>query len=403
MYDAIVVGARCAGSSVSMLLARMGHRVLLVDRATFPSDTISTQFIWPPGVDCLNRWGLLDRLRAADTPPITELGLDLGVFQLKGVPPPCNGSSEMFAPRRTLLDKLLVDGAAEAGVEVAEGFTVDDIAMADGRVAGIRGRRRDGAVIEERAAIVIGADGRHSIVARAAGAESYNVRPVVNCCYYSYWRDVPPHRVTIRARPNRFLVTSPANDGLTIVTAMFPIAEFAAIKGDIDRHFMAAVELVPKLADLLRGAQRVERYYGTGDIENFFRKPYGEGWALAGDAGYHKDPCTAQDITDAFRSAEWLADAVHAGLSGARPFDAAMAEYHRVRDAHFLPMYELTYGLAHFAPPPAEIQALYAALRSNPLETDRFFGTMAGTVPIPEFYAPENVGRIVSRAAAAGD
>ena len=147
---------------------------------------------------------------------------------------------------------------------------------------------------------------------------------------------------------------------------------------------------------------RLKNGYGTGGVENFFRKPYGDGWALVGDAGYNKDQITAQGISDAFRSAEWLADAIHAGLSAARPIEEALAEYQRIRDEHFLPIYELTCGLAQLAPPPPPMQALYAALCNNQAETDRFFGTLAGTVPIPEYYAPENVARIVGRAAASG-
>ena len=385
-----------------MLLARMGHRVLLVDRATFPSDTISTHFIWPPGVACLNRWGLLDRLRASGCPPVYKLGIEPGPFLLVGSPPPSDGIAEMYGPRRTVLDKILIDGAVESGVEVREGFTVSALTSKDGRVTGIRGHGRNSSEVEMSAKIVIGADGRNSFVAKAVEAEEYNVRPVVNCCYYSYWRNVPPHLATIRLLPRRFLVTTPTNDGLTLVIAMFPIAEFETIKTDIDRQFMAAIDLAPELAELLRAGERVGHYFGTGDIPNFFRKPFGDGWALAGDAGYHKDACTAQGISDAFRSSEWLADAIHAGLSGVRQMDEALAEYQRIRDEHFMPMYDLTSGLAEFEPPPPEAQALHQALRGNQAETDRFFGTIAGTVPIPEFFAPENVGRIVSQAKAAG-
>jgi len=118
MYDAIVVGARCAGAPLSMLLARKGYRILLVDRASFPSDTISTQYIWLSGTACLNRWGLLDRLRATNCPPVREIGIDFGPFSLKGTPTPIDGVTEMFCPRRTVLDKLLVDAAAEGGADV---------------------------------------------------------------------------------------------------------------------------------------------------------------------------------------------------------------------------------------------------------------------------------------------
>ncbi len=402
MYDAIVVGARCAGSPLSMLLARKGYRVLLVDRATFPSDTISTQFIWLSGTACLQRWGLLDRLRATNCPPVRELGIDFGPFSLKGMPPPSEGVTEMFGPRRTVLDQLLVEAAGEAGADVEQAFTVTGLLSSNNRVTGIRGHKRNGAEIEETAKIVIGADGRHSMVASTVGAVAYNTKPTITCCYYSFWRDVPPHQIAMRPRPNRLMVTTPTNDGLTLGLVTFPIAEFEAVKQDVDRHFMASIDTVPEISEALRAGERVERYYGSGDIENFFRKPYGDGWALAGDAGYHKDPCTAQGISDAFRSAEWLADAIHAGFSGARPLDEALAEYHRKRDEHLSPVYELTCGLAKLAPPPPEILALYMALIGNQAETNRLLGTFAGTVPIPEFYSPENMGRIMSQAAAAG-
>jgi 2-polyprenyl-6-methoxyphenol hydroxylase-like FAD-dependent oxidoreductase len=175
MYDAIVIGARVAGAPTAMLLARRGWRVLLVDRARFPSDTISTHWIWPPGVACLKRWGLFDRVLASNCPAYRTMGLDLGEFQLAAELPPTDGVAEICAPRRKVLDKLLVDAAAEAGVEVREGFPVTGLLHADGAVCGIRSRR-DGAETSETGRIVIGADGHSSFMARAVRAEAYNVR-----------------------------------------------------------------------------------------------------------------------------------------------------------------------------------------------------------------------------------
>jgi 2-polyprenyl-6-methoxyphenol hydroxylase-like FAD-dependent oxidoreductase len=165
-YDAIVVGARCAGSPTAMLLARKGYRVLVVDKATFPSDTISTHLVHPPGVAALQRWGLLDRLVATGCPPIGVYSFDFGPFTLAGAPGTDEGPLA-YGPRRTVLDKLLVDAASEAGAEVREGFTVDDVVIEAGRVTGIRGHGRGGKTVPERARVVIGADGRHSLVARA--------------------------------------------------------------------------------------------------------------------------------------------------------------------------------------------------------------------------------------------
>jgi flavin-dependent dehydrogenase len=144
MFDVIVVGARCAGSPTAMLLARQGYRVLLVDRATFPSDTVSAHFIWPPGVACLKRWGLLERVLATNSPVIRTIRLDLGEFQLTGEPPAFEGVGEICAPRRTVLDKLLLDAAAEAGAEVRDAFTMTGLLSLVDRVTGVRGRPRGG-------------------------------------------------------------------------------------------------------------------------------------------------------------------------------------------------------------------------------------------------------------------
>jgi len=190
-YDAIVVGARCAGSPTAMLLARKGYKVLVVDRARFPSDTVSTHIVHPPGVSALRRWGLLDRLVATGCPPIDTYALDFGPFTISGAP----GTEEApvaYAPRRTVLDKLLVDAASEAGVEVREGFTVEEVVLEDGRVTGVRGRGRDGGTVTEHAPVVVGADGRHSLVARAVKPEQYHEKPQLLCGYYTYWSGLLP-------------------------------------------------------------------------------------------------------------------------------------------------------------------------------------------------------------------
>jgi 2-polyprenyl-6-methoxyphenol hydroxylase-like FAD-dependent oxidoreductase len=144
--------------------------------------------------------------------------------------------------------------------------------------------------------------------------------------------------------------------------------------------------------------KREERFVGTADVPNFFRQPYGPGWALVGDAGYHKDPVTAQGITDAFRDAEWLVEAIDAGFAGRQPLAEALADYQRRRDAAVLPMYEYTCQLASLEPPPPAMQQLFVALRGNQHETNRHFGTIAGTVPIPEFFSPENIQRVMETA-----
>ena len=132
MYDAIIIGARCAGSPAAMLLARRGFKVLLVDRATFPSDTISTHILWPHGAEILGRWGLLEQLAATGAPPICRwMTFDVGPFALRGTVPDANDGRGGFCPRRTVLDTLLVNAAGESAAEIREGFTVDELLFAD--------------------------------------------------------------------------------------------------------------------------------------------------------------------------------------------------------------------------------------------------------------------------------
>jgi 2-polyprenyl-6-methoxyphenol hydroxylase-like FAD-dependent oxidoreductase len=167
------------------------------------------------------------------------------------------------------------------------------------------------------------------------------------------------------------------------------------LRADIEGNFLKTVDLVPELAERVRNGRREERFVGTADLPNFFRKPYGSGWALVGDAGYHKDPRCGQGITDAFRDAELVAEAIDAGLSGRRSLEEALADYERRRNGAVLPMYELTCQLASLEPPSPEMQQFFGALRGNQDEIDRFWGTIAGTVPIPEFFSPQNIERIV--------
>jgi flavin-dependent dehydrogenase len=385
-YDAIVVGARCAGSPTAMLLARQGHRVLLVDRSTFPSDTTSTLLINPPGVAALQRWDLLDDVVATGCPAIERYTFDFGPFVIAGRPHPADGVSTAYAPRRTVLDKILVDAAADAGVEVREGFTVEEVVIEDGAVVGIRGHGPAGGTVTERARVVIGADGWNSIVARAVGAERYHDKPVLEVAFYTYWSGLPVDGIVTLLRGDRGFAALPTNDGLTLVLVGCPQAQARAFRRDVETNYLAAIELAPEFAAKVRAARR-EGAFAAGGVPNFFRGPYGPGWALVGDAGYTKDPVTAQGITDAFTSAERCAAALEDVFRGRRPYAEAMAEYQRERDRHALPIYEFTTQLATLEPPPPETQAQLAALVDDQGAMDAFVSVMAGTLSPVEFFA----------------
>jgi 2-polyprenyl-6-methoxyphenol hydroxylase-like FAD-dependent oxidoreductase len=396
MYGAIVVGARCAGAPTAMLLARRGYRVLLVDRATFPSDIGRLHFIRPRGVAFLKHWGVLDRVAASGCPPIVRYSVDLGDFPLRGTPSPIDGVSEHYAPRRTVLDAILVDAAVAAGVEFRAAFTVRDLVWDGDRVTGIRGQTRGGPVVTERARIVIGADGMHSLVARGVDAPVYQAHPSLACYYYSYWSGVPVEGIEIAWRDHRIILPFLTNDGLTCICIGWQHRAFQAVRTDPERHFLETLDLVPELAARVRAGRREEPYRGTGDLPNFFRRPAGPGWALVGDAGYHKDPYLAFGISDAFLSADLLAAALDDGFSERQSMEAALAGYEQRRNEAVMALYHLNAQLANLEPPSPEQLRLRAALQGNQDDTDRYLGVTAGTVPMQEFFAPANVQRIIA-------
>jgi 2-polyprenyl-6-methoxyphenol hydroxylase-like FAD-dependent oxidoreductase len=395
IFDAIVVGARCAGSPTAMLLARKGYRVLVVDRATFPSDTNSTHILHPPAIAALARFGLLDRLVATGCPPVDTYAFDFGPITISGSP----GTAPFplaYCPRRIVLDKILVDAAAEAGAEVREGFTVDDVLIEDGRVAGIKGRQKNGASIAERSRVVIGADGWHSAIASAVDPERYNERPRLLAGFYAYWSGLPMHgRYEVYVRPHRGFGALSTNDGLTMLVTGWPVSEFAADKHRLEATYLETIALVPEFAERLRSAKRQSHFSGA-IVPNYFRKPYGPGWALVGDAGYIKDPITAQGISDAFQDAERCATALDQWLAGHRGFDDALGNYERTRDQHALPMYDFTCELAKLEPPSTEMQQLLASIHGKPKAMDAFIQTCAGTMSPAEFFAPGKVSALLA-------
>jgi flavin-dependent dehydrogenase len=395
MYDAVIVGARCAGSPVGLLLARKGYKVLLVDRMTFPSDMeFSNHFVQQAGIAALKRWGLLERLAATNCPPITEDYFDYRVFCLSGPVPGVEGVNTAFAPRRKVLDPLLAAAAVEAGAELRDGFSVQELLWESGQVTGIRGRHKGG-VVTEKARITIGADGMFSTVAKAVQAPEYKRQPGLEGSWYAYWSGVPAKGWHMWLRRNRSIFSYKTNDDLTLIGVAFPVRELAAVRANVEAHHSGTIaEHVPELAERMRSGRRETHFVG-GVIPYYMRRPYGPGWALVGDAGYQKDPCTASGITDAFLSAEWLAEAIDAGLSGRRPLPQALAAYEERRNQSEMPYFDLTTKLAALTPPPPKIRWILAALRDNPEQRSRFFGVFAHTVPVEDFFGPDNVQKIL--------
>jgi 2-polyprenyl-6-methoxyphenol hydroxylase-like FAD-dependent oxidoreductase len=402
MYDVIVVGARVAGSSTAMLLARAGLKVLVVDRAGFPSDTLSTHQVQLPGVARLRRWGLLDAVVASGAPPARHVRFDVGPVLLEGHFPAFQGVDAVYSPRRTVLDALLLEAARAAGAEVRERFAVDEVVVTDGRVTGIRGREKGGAQVAESARLTVGADGKHSLVARTVGAAVHHDRPPLTMACYTYWDGVPLQGGELYARPRRAMGAWPTNDGLTMTYVGWPVEEFPAFRADVEGNVLRTLDLAGDLGQRVRAGRRAERFRASPDLPNRFRRPYGPGWALVGDAGLVMDPMTGQGIGDALRDAELLAAAAEAGLGGRQPLPAALAGYERARDRAAMPMYEFTTELASFAPPRPEQQALFAALAGRQAEIDQFLGMITGAVPLPEYLSPRNLLRLLGVRGMAG-
>jgi flavin-dependent dehydrogenase len=390
MYDAIVIGARCAGATTAMLLARAGLDVLLLDRATFPSEIPHGHFIHMHGPRRLADWGVLDSLLATGCPAVTSFTVDLGDGPLTGRELADGDVPLGLGPRRARLDEVLVAAAVDAGAEFRQGFAVRELIEEDGRVAGVAGPKG-----RERARLVVGADGRNSAMARAVGAESYEAVPTLSCWYFSYWSGVERRGLELYVQDERAIFAFPTNDELMGVFVAWPIGELPRVRADIEAAFMAVVDRVPELAERLRAGRREERFGGATQLPNFLRTPGGPGWALVGDAACHKDPYMALGICDALRDAELLADAAVAGLSGRLPLDDALAGYQRRRDEATLPGYRENLVAAQLRPAP-EQSALIAALRGDQAATNHFFMAREGMVPPETFFNPENLRRVMA-------
>jgi 2-polyprenyl-6-methoxyphenol hydroxylase-like FAD-dependent oxidoreductase len=383
-----------------MLLARRGRRVLVLDRNAFPSDRLaSTHMVWHSGVERLSRWGLLERLRATGCPPMRNFNLDLGELVLAGHAPPADGISEAYAPRRYVLDDLLLTAAGEAGAEIRTRCSVLELVLDGDRVAGVRYSDEHGAMHEELASLVIGADGEKSMVARLVGAPSYEEQGRIAGTIWGYFAGLPIDDMEFYARPGRMVYAWRTNDDLTIAGICFPFADFRAALADRGTTMHAELDaLAPGFGERVRAANRVSRWR-TGCATSFCRAPVGKGWCLLGDAGLTMDPITAAGITNAFRDAELLADAVDEGVVG--DLDTALATFEERRNAVSLPLYMFTSQMAMLEPPTQEVIDLFVGLARSQEDADAYFGVFAQTMPVAEFFAPENLQRISGAAAPA--
>jgi 2-polyprenyl-6-methoxyphenol hydroxylase-like FAD-dependent oxidoreductase len=363
-YDAIIVGARVAGAATAMLLARSGLRVLVVDQRRRGSDTLSTHALMRGGVIQLSRWGLLDEVRAAGTPPVhrtvVRYGDDEEIVTLKPIPH-CDA---LYAPRRTVLDDLLVAAAERAGAEVRFGVRVTGLLRSDdGRVRGAVVRDPDGRCQELQARITIGADGIRSGVARDVGAVTYGLSEHTSALVHCYLDglEVDGYHWLYGTTTSAGLI--PTNDGLVCAWLSAPSTSFARLRAGGDPGFRATfASVAPDLADAVRRARRVGPLRGFVGSPGYLRHPWGRGWALVGDASHFKDPLSAHGMTDALRDAELLADAVLTAAADERQEAAALAGYHDLRDELSRDLHALVDRAAAYDWTMAELRELLVAL-----------------------------------------
>lgn len=370
-----------------MLFARQGYRVLLLEKARFPQDTLSSHYIHQPGVALLDRWGLLDRLRDAGCQPIDRQSYDGPGVRLEGFSLPVDGRRTTYAPRRFVLDPILVAGAVASGVEFREACTVNDLVFDGDRVVGVRYTTPGGVETTERARLVVGADGMRSLVARKVGAPNVVEYQRMTCTYYSYWADVPGH-FELHERPGRWIGGIPTNDGLRLVMAYFPQSEFAEVRTAVEPAFLEAVRTTaPELYERMSAGSRVEQFYGTGHQQNFFRKAQGPGWVLLGDAAHHKDSITARGITDAFLQAESLTGHIGEDLHDEAALGIALKRYEGGLTDRFFDLYQGALNVAELKP--GSKTEMLRKLVGHQNLIDRYFSTVSGACSIDDFYNEE--------------
>jgi flavin-dependent dehydrogenase len=358
-YDVVVVGARPAGAATAMLMARAGLQVLVVDKMRRGADTISTHALMRAGVLQLTRWGLLDRVIAAGTPPIRQATFYVGPDTTTIPVRTADGVHALYAPRRTVLDPIIAEAAEAAGATFYYGVTVKGLHRdPTGRVTGVNGHDHLGRPFSARARLTVGADGMSSRVAHWAGAATEHRGSAASAIYFGYWADLPAAGYEWYFRPGAGAGAIPTNDGQTCVYAStardrldttLPAA--AGFQRLLDR---AAPELAEQLADAMPAGPL--RYFAGRP--GHLRRATGPGWALVGDAGYFKDPITPHGITDGLRDAELLSGPAVSALSSGPDEMAALADYQAIRDRLSLPLFTATEAIARYDWTPTQVTPL---------------------------------------------
>ncbi len=388
-YDVVVVGARVAGASLAMLLARAGLQVLALDRCSFPSDTLSSHQVQVPGAALLARWGVLDDLVAAGTPAADAARVDLDGLVLEGPLPTVDGVHAVYSPRRTLLDSALVEAARAAGAEVREGVAVERLVVEAGCVVGVVARAGRAPSTVLRARLVVGADGKRSLVARHVRARRYGQRRTATVAAYGYWSGLHlGSTARMYQRRGLALAAFPTDDDLGVVFVSRPATAFEELRRDVPAGVLAAADRCDDLGQRLRSGTRVERIRMAPYLPHAMTQQHGAGWALVGDAGAVVDPVTAQGITHALKDAQRVADAVIVAMQGLEPLDTQLDRAWRERDAAVRPVADGTARVARLRGLTRPERALLSELTGSPQGVSAFLASFSGTAPWPDAISP---------------
>jgi 2-polyprenyl-6-methoxyphenol hydroxylase-like FAD-dependent oxidoreductase len=357
-YDAVIVGARCAGAATGLLLARSGAKVLVVDRQAYGSDTMSTHALMRGAVVQLKRWGLIPEIAAAGTPAIRSTTFHYGSEAVRVAIKPEHGVECLFAPRRTVLDRLLVDAARKVGAEVRHGVVLSELQFAsNGRIVGVTLKDASGSCMTVSTDIVIGADGRQSTIAQLVNARTYVEGCNASAIVFGYYENLTRDGSHWHFAKDVAAGVIPTNSGHCVFAAVPEPQFFPTFRRNVMRGFLEVLQSSsPGLrADVERGTL-IGRLRGFGGAPGYLRECHGAGWALVGDAGYFKDPLTAHGITDAFRDAELLSRAILDGST------RALQAYQSERDVLSLPLLRITDAIAAFSRNLDEVKELHMQL-----------------------------------------
>jgi 2-polyprenyl-6-methoxyphenol hydroxylase-like FAD-dependent oxidoreductase len=403
-YDVVVVGARCAGATLAFHLARAGLSVALVDRARFPSDTLSTHFIETPGVTALERMGVLEEVLTAGAPPITAVDYRIGdAAGVTAYGEEGTAQRPGLCVRRTVLDAALVAAAEAAGARVRTGSRVTGVNSTDQRVTGVVVIDESGRECQLDAAIVVGADGAGSTVARMVGARRYHVHANERFAYWGYFEGATepgPPALFFHRFDNELYVGSPCERGLYMAAVVPTLDELPAFGENLDGAFADVLARSEPFAAILAGARRVGPLRGMANFPGFFRESAGPGWALVGDAGHFADPASGQGMSDAFRQAERLAEDVVRGLDGAASPDDALVDWWRWRDAEDFEMHWLSADIGAAGPVPVVMSEFVRQLDSSPGGMWDFWGMFHRRVAPSDVFTPERFGAVAAELAA---